>query len=244
MNMLYNAATWVTEQCRTPEANVLYYIKNSESSSAIRMHRHCINKGWGEAFHSKKLILTIINTYKTSWIYLVTSNKFKQGYWLDNHEVAAASCLRNSNIFKHLSEELRKDKHIINVAIQTSHHSIQNTHYFRPNTKILTWIPTQKLKQKYSALAVACNGLTLKNVSNKTNLITMEAIRQDGDALKFATNKQRNNLHFISVAFNTTPRIINEKWFPQIDQEEMAKLQKEFKKRAEDERERWHWDHN
>ena len=244
MYMLYNTTAWLGEQCRSPEANVLYYIKYSNSSNAIRMHRHCIKKGWGEAFHSKKLILTIINTFKTSWIYLVTSKKFEQSYWLDDHEVAVASCLRNSNIFKHLHKDLRKDKHIINVAIQTSNHSIHDTRHFRPNTKILTWIPTQKLKQKYSTMAVSCNGLTLKNVPNKTNLITMQAILQDGAALKFATNKQRDNLHFIRVAFNTTPGIINEKWFPQIDHCEMAKLRKEFKKRAVDEQERWHWDHN
>lgn len=243
MDILYDAKAWIGEQCRSVEDNVLYYIKNSNSNNAIRMYSHCIKKGWCEAFHSKKVILTIIKTFKTSWIYLVTSKKFKQSYWLDDHDVAVASCLFNSNIFKHLSEEFRKNDHVINMAIQTSNHSIENTHYFRPNKNILTWISTQKLKQKYSMLAVACNGLTLENVSNKTNLITMEAIKQDGDALKFATNKQRNNLKFIRVAFNTTPRIINEKWFPKIDKVELAKLQKELKKKEDDERERWHWDH-
>ena len=65
--------------------------------------------------------------------------------------------------------------------------------YYRAghNFDILRDIP-QQLNAEYALLAVKMNGSALKHVTNKTNLITMEALMENGyQAFQYATETQK-----------------------------------------------------
>lgn len=238
----------IREKVESSTTNALYLIQTSNNQHASNLFSQCVERGWEEAFTTKDVILAMVRKCPRSWLQLVISLPFrKYRHWLSDLDVASESCQKNSSLFQYIDKSLQKNDAVIQVALRTHHHNLG----YLPNERILSWIPSTPLKEKYALQAVTLNGLALQYVPTKTDVITMAAIQHNGQALEFATSAQKNNLKFVRIAFDHTPSIVNQSWFPQFLQlsrgrarAQIAAFRKEYEQRQEDEMNQSHWNHD
>jgi len=163
---------------------------------------------------------------------------------LSDYDVALLSCQKNSSIYQHLSDEFKVDDSIIKAALLCrSYREYHGDYHYGNNSNILKQIPAE-LNATYAVIAVQQDGFALQHVLNKTDRVTLEAVKQNGSAFHYATERQKNNKTIRDAAFNQNMSLINNKDFQDYCFEGEIKKKEELKKEDDIKREdqsRQHW---
>tara|TARA_B110000977_G_scaffold186806_1_gene253204 strand:+ start:782 stop:1663 length:882 start_codon:yes stop_codon:yes gene_type:complete len=163
-------------------------------------------------FDDTDVLQYVILKLRINWIDLCLDVGFQEKYphCLDNYDVTLLSCETNSSMYKWLSDTSRSDDKIIRAALNCYGYREEKGYYRAGhNFDILRDIP-QQLNAEYALLAVKMNGSALKHVTSKTNLITMEALMENGyQAFQYATEEQKNTRLIRATAFEKSNSLIN-----------------------------------
>lgn len=201
--------------------NITRVIANCNCKTAKELYKELTNdtlkyQKWGErAFDDPNVLKFIIGKYPWTWIDLCGNAIFmsKHPNRLSDYDVALLSCQTNSSIYQHLSDEFKVDDSIIKAALMCrSYREYQGDYHYGTNSNILKQIPAE-LNATYAPLAVEQNGWSLKHVLVRTDAITKAAVKQEGRALCFATDEQKQNRKIRDQAFVKDMDLINQRWF-------------------------------
>jgi hypothetical protein len=182
------------------------YFADRLSQEMIRRH------GAYQVFADTNVLQYVILKLTIRWIDLCLDVGFQEKYphCLDNYDVTLLSCETNSSMYKWLSDTSRSDDKIIRAALNCYGYREEKGYYRAGhNFDILRDIP-QQLNAEYALLAVKMNGSALKHVTNKTNLITMEALMENGyQAFQYATETQKKTKRFRDIAFEESNSLLS-----------------------------------
>lgn len=233
--------------------NITRAIARCKCKTAVELYIELTNntakyKKWGErSFDDPDILKFIIRKYPWTWIDLCKDDFFmsKHPNCLSDYDVALLSCQNNSSIYQHLSDEFKVDDSLIKAALLCrSYRECQGDYHYGNNSNILKQIPVE-LNATYAVIAVQQDGFALKHVLNKTDRVTLEAVKQNGSAFHYATERQKNNKTIRDAAFNQNMSLINNKDFQAycLNNDEIVekqKLKKEDDIKREDQS-RQHW---
>jgi hypothetical protein len=219
-------------------------------------------KQWGPNAFNQQVVVRFVIAYTYDWEKLFFMPSFMKKFnILEDSDTATLAVSKNSAVYQYLSDNLKYDNHIIDLAFKAKYRNffvitrnfrkivvLETNLYNTNNPEILRQIPGE-FQNNFAEYAVRLNGLALKYVHNKTDILTEYAVYNDYNAFKFGTDKQKNNPKFRDYVFEQSLKqdsdLLTNSWFTELCKEnELKQYRAKLEQSQKEEKNSWHNNNN